>query len=106
MLMQPRPIAPTSMGPRRRRFMVRSSLSAYPTLSGRERKMADRKELIRRVDEKASLDFLARMIRFKSYSATPGEAELSRFMVEAMKGIGLDAEQQPVEEGRWNAIGT
>jgi acetylornithine deacetylase len=27
-------------------------------------------------------------------------------MVEAMKGIGLDAEQQPVEEGRWNAIGT
>ena len=68
--------------------------------------MPDAKELIRRVDEKASLDFLARMIRFKSYSATPGEAEISRFMVEAMKGIGLDAEQQPVEEGRWNAIGT
>jgi acetylornithine deacetylase len=68
--------------------------------------MPQPKDLIRRVDEKSSLDFLAQMIRFKSYSATPGEAELARFMAGQLLGLGLEAELQPVEEGRWNAIGT
>src|SRR5688500_10932074 len=63
-------------------------------------------DLIRRVDEQASLDFLAQMIRFKSYSATPGEAELARFMADQLRGLGLEAELQPVEDGRYNAIGT
>src|SRR5262245_12978558 len=52
-----------------------------------------------------ALDFLARMIRFQSYSGTPGEGELARFMVDAMKGIGLEAFVQPVEGARVNAIG-
>src|SRR5262245_24135867 len=52
-----------------------------------------------------ALDFLARMIRFQSYSGTPGEGELARFMVDAMKGIGLEAFVQPVEGERVNAIG-
>jgi len=65
----------------------------------------DRAELISRIDATKSLDFLAAMIRHKSYSGTPEESELSRFMVESMQGIGLAAELQPVPEGRFNAIG-
>ena len=49
------------------------------------------------VSTKASLDFLSQMIRFKSYSGTTGESELARFMVDAMKGLGLDAFLQEVE---------
>ncbi|MCI0549156.1 MAG: M20/M25/M40 family metallo-hydrolase [Candidatus Rokubacteria bacterium] len=45
------------------------------------------------------------MIQFKSYSGTPGEGELARFMVEAMRGLGLEAFLQEVEPGRLNAIG-
>ncbi len=62
-------------------------------------------ELLRSVSAKDSLEFLARMIRFKSYSGTPGESELARFMVDAMKGLGLDASLQEVAPGRFNAIG-
>jgi len=58
------------------------------------------------VHPKDSLEFLARMIRFKSYSGTAGESELARFMVEAMKKLGLEAFLQEVEPGRFNAIGT
>ncbi|HUK07055.1 MAG TPA: M20/M25/M40 family metallo-hydrolase [Stellaceae bacterium] len=65
----------------------------------------DRRKLIESVDRGKSLDFLSRMVRFKSYSNTPGERELATFMVEAMRGIGLDAELQPVEGERSNAIG-
>ena len=53
-----------------------------------------------------ALDFLAAMIRFRSYSGEPGEAELARFMGERMQDLGLAAELQPVEDGRFNAIGT
>jgi len=67
--------------------------------------MIDRQKLIRSIDEKASLAFLSRMVQFKSYSNTRGETELARFMVEAMRGIGLEAELQPVEAERFNAIG-
>jgi len=52
-----------------------------------------------------ALDFLAEMIRFKSYSGTPGEGELARFVVDRMQRLGLDAYTQEVEPGRLNAIG-
>ncbi len=61
--------------------------------------------VIAQVDERASLDFLAEMIRFKSYSATEGETALARFMVDAMRRIGLKADEQWVEGDRYNAIG-
>src|SRR5919197_1695690 len=67
--------------------------------------MIDRQQLLQRVDAKASLDFLSRLIRFKSYSNTTGETELARFMVESMRGLGLEADLQPVEGERRNAIG-
>src|SRR5437773_1596529 len=54
---------------------------------------------------KRALDFLADMIRFKSYSGTPGEGELARFVVEQMQRLGLEAFTQEVEPGRMNAIG-
>jgi acetylornithine deacetylase len=62
-------------------------------------------ELQQSVHAKDSLQFLAQMIRFKSYSGTPGESELAGFMVDAMKGLGLDASLQEVAPGRFNAIG-
>ena len=62
-------------------------------------------DLLASVAAGQSLEFLARMIRFQSYSGTPGESELAHFMVDAMKGLGLEAFAQPVEEGRVNAIG-
>ena len=65
----------------------------------------DRRKLIESVDRERSLDFLSRMVRFKSYSNTPGELELARFMVTAMRELGLEAELQPVEGERHNAIG-
>lgn len=61
--------------------------------------------LIQAIDERACLNFLARMVRFKSYCNTPGETELSRFMADQMNAIGLNAELQHVEEARYNAIG-
>ena len=56
-------------------------------------------------DAKRALDFLAEMIRFKSYSGTPGEGALARFVVERMQRLGLEAFTQEVEPGRLNAIG-
>ena len=68
--------------------------------------MTDPRRLVDDIDAREALDFLAAMIRFRSYSGESGEAELARFMVERMRGIGLVAELQPVEDGRFNAIGT
>lgn len=66
----------------------------------------DRHALLARIDEKACLDFVSQMVRHKSYSETEGERELAAFMAEQMRGIGLEAELQPVGEGgRVNAIG-
>jgi acetylornithine deacetylase len=45
------------------------------------------------------------MVRFKSYSNTPGELELARYMANGMRELGLEAELQPVEGERSNAIG-
>ena len=66
----------------------------------------DSQQLIDNIDSGAALDFLAAMIRFKSYSGEPGETELARFMVEHMTALGLEAALQPVEAERLNAIGT
>lgn len=62
-------------------------------------------QLVESVHAKDSLEFLAKMIRFKSYSGTPGESALAEFMVDAMKGLGLEAHLQEVEPGRFNALG-
>jgi len=67
--------------------------------------MTDAGRAIERVDREESLEFLAKMIRFKSYSGTPGESERARFMVDAMTPPGVDAFLQEVEPGRFNAIG-
>ena len=68
--------------------------------------VSDPRRLVDDIDTPEALDFLAAMIRFRSYSGEPGETELVRFMVERMRGLGLAAELQPVKEGRFNAIGT
>ena len=65
----------------------------------------DHRRLIESVDREHSLDFLAQMVRFKSYSNTPGELELARFMADSMRGLGLDSDLQQVEGDRRNAIG-
>jgi acetylornithine deacetylase len=65
----------------------------------------DKTRLLSLIDATKSLDFLAAMVRHKSYSGTPGETELARFMVDSMKGLGLAAELQEVGDGRFNAIG-
>jgi acetylornithine deacetylase len=62
-------------------------------------------ELLACIDEKACLDFISRMARHKSYSATEGERKLAGFMAEEMKKLGIEAELTPVEGERVNAIG-
>ena len=68
--------------------------------------MVDPRRLVDDINAEEALDFLAAMIRFRSYSGEPGETELARFMVERMLGLGLAAGLQPVQEGRFNAAGT
>jgi acetylornithine deacetylase len=65
----------------------------------------DRTAVLNRLDEKACLDFLAAMVRHKSYSQTEGERKLAEFMTTSLKRLGLEAELQPVEGTRVNAIG-
>ena len=67
--------------------------------------MSVEQELLERVDEQACIDFLAQMIRHKSYSETEGERELAEFMRRAMSDIGLESSLQPVSGRRVNAIG-
>ena len=68
--------------------------------------MTDPRRLVDDIDAREAVDLLAAMIRFRSYSGEPGEAELARFMVERMRGLGLAADLQRVADGRFNAIGT
>lgn len=65
----------------------------------------DRNSLLARLDETAALEFLSRMVRHKSYSETEGERVLAAFMAEQMRGLGIEAELQPVVGARVNAIG-
>jgi acetylornithine deacetylase len=62
-------------------------------------------DLARKVNERASLDTLATMVRHKSYTETPGERALAEHMVEVMSALGLEAYLMPVEGDRVNAIG-
>ena len=68
--------------------------------------MLNPRQFVDAVDGPAALNFLAEMIRFKSYSGEPGEVDLARFMVDAMKKLGLEADLLPVPKNRFNAIGT
>jgi acetylornithine deacetylase len=61
--------------------------------------------LLARIDRRACLDFLARMVQHKSYTQTEGERELADFMVRQMQTLGLDTSLTPVPGGRVNAIG-
>ena len=63
------------------------------------------RELLARIDERASLDFLARMVRMQSYSESEGERQLAAFMAEEMTALGLEARLAPVPGGRVNAVG-
>jgi acetylornithine deacetylase len=65
----------------------------------------NRQQLLERVDRKRCLDFLAAMVRDKSYSGSSGETELARLMVSSMRELGMSAELQEVVDGRQNAIG-
>lgn len=68
--------------------------------------MTDPLDIARNIDEAACLDFLAEMVRHKSYSETPGERKLAERMVDTMQTMGLEAGLQPVSGDRVNAIGT
>ncbi len=68
--------------------------------------MTDPLHAARNIDEAACLETLAEMVRCKSYSETPGERVLAERMVETMRDMGLEANLQPVEGDRFNAIGT
>ena len=48
------------------------------------------KQLLAAIDENQALEFLAAMVRFKSYSGTAGEGELAHFMADSMTSLGLD----------------
>jgi acetylornithine deacetylase len=63
------------------------------------------KDLLARIDEKACLDFLIRMVQHKSYTQTDGEKVLAGFMVKEMQALGLEASLTPVPGERVNAIG-
>jgi acetylornithine deacetylase len=63
-------------------------------------------ELLASMDEKSCLDFLARMVQHKSYSATPEERRLAEFMAGQMTDIGLDSRLLAVPGDRLNAVGT
>ncbi|WP_122663362.1 M20 family metallopeptidase [Pseudomonas viridiflava] len=62
--------------------------------------------LLERIDEAYCLDFLARMVQHKSYSATPEERQLAEYMAAQMQALGLDSQLMPVPGERLNAIGT
>ena len=62
--------------------------------------------LIHSIDEAYCLDFLARMVQHKSYSATAEERRLAEYMAGQMSELGLHSELMPVPGERLNAIGT
>lgn len=63
-------------------------------------------DLLARIDERACLAFLQRMVQHRSYSETPDERALAAFMAEQMRMLGLETELMPIGEGpRVNAVG-
>lgn len=66
----------------------------------------DRQALLAKVNPAECIDFLARMVRFRSYSDTPGETKLAQFMVDEMSRLGISARLHHVVGERCNAVGT
>lgn len=62
-------------------------------------------QLLAKIDQKACIEFLARMVQHKSYSETDEERELARYMNQQMLAQGLESELMPVPGERLNAIG-
>ncbi|UWQ16434.1 M20 family metallopeptidase [Jannaschia sp. M317] len=58
------------------------------------------------LDETACIDRLTAMVRHKSYTETEGERALAARMADICTELGMDAELQPVEGPRVNAIAT
>lgn len=63
-------------------------------------------QLLAKLDEKACLAFLSKMVQHKSYTETEGERQLADFMMRQMQELGIFAELTPVVGTRVNAIGT
>ena len=68
--------------------------------------MLEVKNIVALIDEQESIDFLIKMVQYKSYTETEGEIALATFMRDEMAKLGLDAHLQPVADKRVNAIGT
>jgi acetylornithine deacetylase len=62
-------------------------------------------DLLARIDQRACLDLLSRMVQHKSYSQTDGERALAGFMRDQMQAIGMEAELAAVPGDRVNAVG-
>jgi acetylornithine deacetylase len=56
------------------------------------------------VDEKALVALLQQMIRLRSYSGGGEEGRIARFMADHCRAMGLGAELQEVEPGRFNCV--
>jgi len=59
--------------------------------------------LVSAVDDRADLELIRRMVQIPSFSRE--ETPLAKFLVEQMKALGLDAQLQEVQAGRYQAIG-
>jgi acetylornithine deacetylase len=55
------------------------------------------------MDDAADLELIRKMVQIRSYSRE--EAPLAKFLVEYMKGMGLESSLMEVQPGRYNAIG-
>jgi len=64
-----------------------------------------RQRVLERISADRCLGLLRRMIGTRSYSATPGEAELARLMAGHLGELGLEAKLQEITPGRYNALG-
>jgi acetylornithine deacetylase len=62
-------------------------------------------DLIHRLDEKACLETLRSLIRYKSYTETAGERALVEHVAAELRALDLETELLPVERDRVNAIG-
>ncbi|HET7340037.1 MAG TPA: M20/M25/M40 family metallo-hydrolase, partial [Methylomirabilota bacterium] len=56
------------------------------------------------VDDKALVGLLQEMVRIRSYSAGGEEGTIARFMQSRLSAMGLDAQLQEVQPGRFNCV--
>jgi acetylornithine deacetylase len=58
------------------------------------------------IDTEKCLTLLSKLVQIKSYSETLGEIEITDYMAQRMKDIGIGADAYPFDSGkRQNAIG-